>query len=59
VEKSLGRDASPVEADAAWIGRRIDEGDLQAGIGGAESCGVAAGSGAQDHQINLTLSCHV
>lgn len=58
VEEGLARDAADVEAGAAEGGSFVDEGDLEAELGGAESADVAAGAGADDNEIEGGGSGH-
>ena len=55
-EQGLTRDAADVEAGAAEGGAFVDEGDLEAELGGAEGAHVAAGAGADDDEIE-SLGC--
>jgi hypothetical protein len=49
-EEGFARNAADVEASAAEGGAFLDEGDLEAELGGAEGADVAAGAGANyDH----------
>jgi len=50
-EEGLARNATDVEAGATESGAFLDEGDLEAELGGAERAGVAAGAGADDKEI--------
>lgn len=51
VQQGLGRDAADIQAGAAQGGAFIDEGDLEAELGGAEGANVAAGAGADDDEV--------
>ena len=48
VQERLRGDAAAVEADAAGVGLRVDERDVQPLLRGQERGGVAAGARAQD-----------
>ncbi|MGY3082320.1 hypothetical protein ACVWZZ_008728 [Bradyrhizobium sp. LM6.10] len=49
-QQRLGRDATPVQADAAEIGF-FDDRDLEAELGGADRGDIAAGTGADDDDV--------
>src|SRR5438874_12954944 len=49
-QQRLGRNAAPVEADAAEIGFFHDRG-LEAELGGADGGDIAAGAGADDDDV--------
>ena len=51
MQEGLGGDTAAVQADAAGIGFGVDEGDLQAEVGGQEGRGVAAGPAADDRDL--------
>jgi hypothetical protein len=51
VEQGLAGNAADVEAGAAEGGAFLDEGDLEAELGGAEGADVAAGAGADDDEV--------
>ena len=51
VEQRLGRDAAAIDADAAGVLLRIDEGDLHPAVGGVERRRVAAGTRADDDEL--------
>ena len=52
LEERLGRDAAAVEARAADL-VLVDEGDLEAELGGPEGGRVAAGAGAEDDEVEV------
>ena len=47
MQQRFGGDAAVVEADAAGVGRGVDQGHVQAALGGEKSGRVAARSGAE------------
>ena len=51
LEQRLGRDAAPVQAGAAEHRRALDDGGLQAELRGADRGDVAAGAGADHHDV--------
>src|SRR5579862_84712 len=53
VQKRLGGDAADVEAYASEAAMPLDQDRLQPEIGGAEGRGVAAGTGAEDHKLDV------
>ena len=55
MQQRLGRDAADVETDAAERRSRVDQNDVLPEISGAESGGVAAGTGAQNQNIGLEI----
>ena len=54
-EERLGRDAAPIEADAAQE-FALDDRGLHAQLGGADGSGIAAGSAADDNKIELSVA---
>jgi hypothetical protein len=55
-QQGLGRDAAPIEADAAEM-LALHHGRLQAELGGADGRDIAAGAAADDDQIERSV-CH-
>ncbi len=55
-QQRLGRDAAPVEADAAQM-LALDDGRLEAELRRADGCDVAAGSAADDQDVIKGI-CH-
>src|ERR1700743_2801617 len=49
-QQRLGRDAAPVQADAAEVGFLDDRG-LEAELGSTNGCNLAAGAGADDNDV--------
>jgi hypothetical protein len=54
-QQRLGRDAAPVEADAAEI-VALDDCRLEAELSGADGGDIAARTGADDHNVETCLS---
>ena len=54
-QQRLGRDAAPVEADAAQV-VALDDGRLEPELAGADRRDVAAGSGADDDDVEALVS---
>ena len=52
LQQGLGRDAAPVQADAAQ-GLALHNGGLEAQLGGADGRDVAAGTGADDDDVEI------
>ena len=59
VQQRLRRNAAAVEADAAGVHFRIDQRDRHAEIGGEKCGGVAAGTAADDCNIQRLRFRHV
>ena len=57
VQQRLGRDAADVEAGAAQRLAALDAGGLQPQLGGADRRHIAAGTGADHDQVEVSL-CH-
>ena len=55
LEQRFGRDAAPVEAGAAEGRRALDDRGLETELRGADSGDVAAGAGADDHDVVRVL----
>src|SRR5690606_14530081 len=53
LEQGLGRDAAPVQADAAQV-LALDDGDLLAQLAGADGGDIAAGAGADDDEVEFS-----
>jgi hypothetical protein len=54
-QQRLGRNAAPVETDAAQV-VALDDRRLEAELGGADGGDVAAGAGADDDHIEALVS---
>ena len=55
MQQRLGRDAADIEAYAAKGRPRVDQHDVLPEIGGAESGGIAAGTGAENQDVGLEV----
>ena len=55
MQQGFGGDTTDVQADAAECVVALDQDDLLAEVGGAEGGGVAAGTGAEDHDLRDDL----
>ncbi|MNS79727.1 hypothetical protein D3C72_1133890 [compost metagenome] len=53
LQQGLGRDAAPVQADAAQV-LALDDGDLQAQLAGADRRDVTAGARTDDDEIEFS-----
>ena len=53
VQQGLRGDAAAQQADAAQARFEIDQGDLQAQIGGEKRGGISAGTGAEDAELGV------
>ena len=54
-QQRLGRDAAPVEADAAQV-LALDDGGLHAELGGADRRDIAARAATDDDEVELLVS---
>src|SRR3546814_488614 len=54
-QQRLGRDAAPVQADAAEL-VALDDGGLEAQLGRADRRGIAAGAGAEDDDVETGVA---